>query len=198
MERRPHDSTRTPAARANTHTRATRDSDRPASARDVRPSARGPQGPLTADRRPAPAPRSTDLSDPDSGLISDATLESANQAGADLPVSAALAEDDDDTLPEPDETEVDLRSNAIVAGSLFDQPVSGDDDEEDEEDAREAEDDDAATLTAPLRSPQIVTDDPSDVDDDRLEESQRQLDERVKRRLRVDVLPGKRDAGEDR
>jgi hypothetical protein len=123
-------------------------------------------------------------------LISDATLESANQADFEVPMSAALSEDDDDALTEPEELEIDLRSNAIVAGSLFDQPVS---DVSAEEEEREAEDDFAATLAAPLRSPQVVTDDPSDVDDDRLDEIQRQLDERVKKRLRVEVLPGKTD-----
>jgi hypothetical protein len=121
-------------------------------------------------------------------LISDATLESAHQADFEVPISAALSDEDDDALTEPDEAEIDLRSNAIVAGSLFDQPVSGVDAEEEE---REAEEDFAATVAAPLRSPQVVTDDPSDVDDERLEEIQRQLDERVKKRLRVEVLPGK-------
>jgi hypothetical protein len=127
-------------------------------------------------------------------LISDATLESANQADFEVPMSAALSEDEADTLGEPEELEIDLRANAIVAGSLFDHPVSDIDDEVEES---EAEDDFAATFAAPMRAPHVMTDDPSDVDADRLQEIQRQLDERVKKRLHVDVLPAKAEDERD-
>lgn len=128
-------------------------------------------------------------------LISDATLESANQADFPLPVSAALSDEQPEVSGEPAELEVDLTSGAIRAASLFDQPVdelaAGEEGEEEE-----AEDDLDVTLAGPLRQPAIATDDPSEVDDEKLEAIQRALDERVKKRLHVDRLPTKPEGDE--
>jgi len=124
-------------------------------------------------------------------LISDATLEAANQGDVPVPVSAALTEDLDEVLAEPGAREIDLRSNAIVAASLFDQPGPAADDPElaEELEEEQAEDDFAVAMAAPMHQPQVISDDPSDVDDARQQEIQRLLDERVKRRLRVQRLP---------
>lgn len=127
-----------------------------------------------------------DAAGPLGQMISDATLESANQADFDLPVSAALSDDRGEVLDEPQTLELDLRSDAIVAASLFDRPVADVDDGEEE---LEAEDDFAVTFASPMREPQVSSDDPSDVDEARRDEIQRLLDERVKKRLRVDELP---------
>jgi hypothetical protein len=113
-------------------------------------------------------------------MISDATLESANQEDFELPLSGALADDQPEVLPEPDELEIDLTSDAIRAASLFDQPIP--ELEEDEE----TEDD--TTLAAPFREPQIKTDDPSEVDDEKQQEIQREFDQRVQRRLALERL----------
>lgn len=123
-------------------------------------------------------------------LLSDATLESADQADFELPVSGSLADDQPETLGEPDELAINLRSGAIVEASLFDHPVPEVPEDEEE---RAAEDDFSVTYSAPLRAPVVVTDDPSDVDDDRQREIQRLWDERVKKRLHVAVLPHERE-----
>jgi hypothetical protein len=117
-------------------------------------------------------------------MISDATLESANQQDFELPLSEALADDQPEVLGEPDEIEIDLTSDAIRGASLFDRPIS--ELEEDEE----AEDDtaDDTTLAAPFREPQIRTDDPSEVDEEKQKEIQRELNERVQRRLALQRL----------
>lgn len=101
---------------------------------------------------------------------SDAALESANQADFAVPVSAALAHDEPEVMVEPEALEVDLRSNAIVAASLFDQPGPTVDDIE------------LAQVTSMMHGQQEIA---------------QLLDERVKRRLRVDVLPKDRAASSD-
>lgn len=119
-------------------------------------------------------------------VISDATLEAANQAEFALPISGALMDDAPELTGEPEPSTVDVTSRAIVGASLFDQPVAPLDAEQEE---RAAEEDFAAVVAAPLREAHFASDDPSDVDDERQLEIQRQLDERVKKRLRVDSLP---------
>jgi hypothetical protein len=121
-------------------------------------------------------------------VISDGTLEAANQDEFSIPLTQALVNAVPDVIAEPAQTELDLRSGVIVSASLFDQPISDpEEQEEDEEDQDAAEPD--VTRVAPFRQPVIRSDDPSDVDDARAEEIQRLLDERVKRRLRVQRLP---------
>jgi hypothetical protein len=80
--------------------------------------------------------------------------------------------------------EIDLTSDAIRGASLFDRPISElEEDEESEDDT-----DDDTTLAAPFREPQIRTDDPSEVDDEKQQEIQRELNERVQRRLALQRL----------
>jgi len=122
-------------------------------------------------------------------VISDATLEAAKQEDFSLLVSEALTDDEQEVASEPGQRELDLTSETIVAGSLFDQP-DAELESEDEEDAEDV----AELLAAPLRQPMIVTDDPSEVDERQQEEIQALLDERVRRRLRVRQLPKQRDA----
>jgi uncharacterized protein (DUF2267 family) len=124
--------------------------------------------------------------EPVAQLISEATLEFANQADFPIPVSGALSDDPAEVLPEPTARTVDLTSGAISAASLFDQPAAGLDDELEEQ---AAEDDPDVVVAAPLREPSVASDDPSDVDQERLDAIQRALDERVKKRLRVTELP---------
>jgi hypothetical protein len=117
-------------------------------------------------------------------MISDATLESANQQDFELPLSEALADDQPEVLGEPDEMEIDLTSDAIRGASLFDRPISElEDDEEAEDDT-----DDDTTLAAPFREPHVRTDDPSEVDEEKQQEIQREFDERVQRRLALQRL----------
>lgn len=123
-------------------------------------------------------------------LLSDATLESADQADFALPVSGALADDQPETLSEPEELAINLRSGAIVDASLFDHPVSEVSEEEEE---KAAEDDFSVTYSAPLRAPVVTTEDPSALDADQQREIQRLWDERVKKRLHVSVLPHERE-----
>jgi uncharacterized protein (DUF2267 family) len=120
-------------------------------------------------------------------IVSEATLEAAQQGDFELPVSAALSDDPPEVTAEPDAPVVDLTSNAIVAASLFDRPIDAS--EEQDELEAETEDDVAAPFAAPLRQPRVTSDDPSDVDAAKQAEIQRLLDERVKRRLRVSELP---------
>jgi uncharacterized protein (DUF2267 family) len=131
-------------------------------------------------------------------ILSQATLESAGQDDFEVPVSAALADDQPETRDEPDEPAINLRSDAIVEASLFDRPVS---DMPTELEERAAEDDFSVTFASPLRAPEIATDDPSDVDDSRERHIQRLFDERVKKRLQVEALPHEQQeaaaAGED-
>jgi uncharacterized protein (DUF2267 family) len=117
-------------------------------------------------------------------LISEGTLESANQTDYILPVTEALADAPVEVAAEPAQSDLDLTSNSIVGVSLFDQPL-----EQEEDDDETDEDELEPTLAAPLRPPLIRSDDPSEVDDARAQEIQRLLDERVKKRLRVDRLP---------
>jgi hypothetical protein len=121
-------------------------------------------------------------------VISEGTLESANQAEFILPVSEAIADPTPEVFSEPAQAELDLTGEAIVSASLFDQPIS-DQEAEEEADERQDADDMDLTLAAPLRQPVFRSDDPSDVDDARAQEIQRLLDERVRRRLRVQRLP---------
>lgn len=129
-------------------------------------------------------------------LISEATLESADQVDVPLPVSDALLDEQPEVLGEPEELDVDLTSDAIRAASLFDQPFN--ELSADEEEEEEAEDELDVTLAGPLRQPAIATDDPSEVDDAKLEAIQRAFDERVKKRLHVDRLPSTREDEEDK
>jgi uncharacterized protein (DUF2267 family) len=131
--------------------------------------------------------------EPVAQLISEATLESANQSDFAVPVSGALSNDLPDVPFEPSAPAVDLTSGAIAAASLFDQPVAELDDEVEEE---AAEDDPDVVRARPLREPRVLSDDPSDVDDERLEQIQRAFDERVKKRLRVSELPKERSSNE--
>lgn len=119
-------------------------------------------------------------------IISDATLEAANQTEFELPVSGALNENTADVIGEPSADEVDMAADAIVGASLFDRPVSEGGDEAEE---AAAEDDFSSRVAAPLREPQVTSDDPSDVDQRKLDEIQRALDERVRKRLHAEVLP---------
>jgi hypothetical protein len=132
-------------------------------------------------------------------LVSDATLESANQADFPVPVSAALADEEAEVMLEPDALEIDLRSNSIVGASLFDQPapVVADPELAQELDEQQDAEDFATTIAEPMRQPAVISDDPSEVDDARQQAIQRLLDERVKRRLRVAVLPKDRAAASD-
>lgn len=127
-------------------------------------------------------------------LISEATLESADQVDVPLPVSDALLDEQPEVLGEPEELDVDLTSDAIRAASLFDQPLN----ELAADEEEEAEDELDVTLAGPLRQPAIATDDPSEVDDAKLEAIQRAFDERVKKRLHVDRLPSTREDEEDK
>jgi hypothetical protein len=118
-------------------------------------------------------------------MISDATLESANQEDFELPLSEALSDEQPEVLGEPDEIEIDLTSDAIRGASLFDRPIS---ELEEDEAGEDADVDDDITLAAPFREPQIKTDDPSEVDDEKQQEIQREFDERVQRRLALTRL----------
>lgn len=107
-------------------------------------------------------------------LISDASLEAAQQEGEDAPFSGALG----DAAPvprEPREPELDLRQDSVRSASLFDQPYADDEEPPDSE------------LELPLqvntRRPHIQTDDPSEVDEARQREIKRLFDERVQKRL---------------
>lgn len=117
-------------------------------------------------------------------VISEGTLELANQADYVLPVTESLADAPAEVMAEPARSDLDLTSDSILEVSLFDQPAT-DQEGEDESD----EDDLDPTLAAPLRPPAIRSDDPSEVDDARAQEIQRLFDERVKKRLRVERLP---------
>lgn len=123
-------------------------------------------------------------------MISQATLRSSKQTRFEVPVSGALSDDAPPVQSEPAESEVDLTSNAIVQASLFDRPAAAaEEPEEQEEQYDEGGDELSMTLEAPLRGPRITSDDPSEVDERKRRAIQRALDERVKKRLRVDALP---------
>lgn len=123
-------------------------------------------------------------------MLSDATLESASQSEVPLPFSESLSEDEAEIGDEPREELVDMTDDAIRAGSLFDQPLSAEEEEADEDEDALADDDFSAAVAAPLRAPRVASDDPSDVDDERQRAIQQELDERVKRRLHRNELPG--------
>lgn len=118
-------------------------------------------------------------------IVSDATLEAAQQNDFELPLSAALSDDTSEVTGEPDTLVVDLTSDAIVGASLFDRPIS-DDDEQGE--GAQSEDDFSGRVAPPLQQPRVTSDDPSDVDSAKQAEIQRLLDERVKKRMQVGEL----------
>jgi hypothetical protein len=59
-------------------------------------------------------------------MISESTLETAHQAGRDIPRSTALGVSTGEFAPEPIQDEVLLTRNAVEAGSLFDEPTEVD------------------------------------------------------------------------
>lgn len=117
----------------------------------------------------------TDVTVPEAQLISDASLEAADQEDFEVPFRGALGDEGVAVPGERHVAEVDLRQSAVRAASLFDEPYPDDDEPPDSQ------------LELPVelntRQPLIQTDDPSEVDEARQREIKRLFDERVGKRL---------------